>query len=313
MRKALILLLCLFHLSAVAQQATNHQLIIIGESDVHTENTPSSLKDIFISIGPEETQKIAKDLKSQGFNKNNIVAVFISPFPGTIQRAELLAQEGLFQKDKITIEKQLVESDGQINERLRAFVDSLSKKFLDGNVVIVTNIPIAQRLIDLISPESERLKLGKPNILSFQREHPPGSEEDIVIQWAEQHLPQTGVLKEDARGFVYLKVDDGYINKLSQFVIDPRYGKPPYFRRPDSPGAHISVIYREERNRTGPIQEIGQTFPFTLMELAHVPPKTGKYLVLQVYSPELEHLRKKYDLSPLLKGHAFHITIAEKN
>ena len=138
-------------------------------------------------------------------------------------------------------------------------------------------------------------------------------QDDKIVQWALTHLPQTGVLTEGKNGFVYLKVSDDYINQLFPQLSYEGYEKPPFFRRPDSPGAHISVIYVEERNKVGKIDEIGQTFPFKVINIALVPPKSKKYVVLVVDSPELQALRKKYGLSPLLKNHPFHISIAEKN
>lgn len=67
-----------------------------------------------------------------------------------------------------------------------------------------------------------------------------------------------------------------------------------------------------ERNQTGKIKEIGQQYSFKITGLASVPPRTGEYIVLKVESPDLEQLRQKYGLSPLLQGHSFHITIAKK-
>jgi hypothetical protein len=133
-----------------------------------------------------------------------------------------------------------------------------------------------------------------------------------IVQWAQSHLPQKGVLKENDQGFVYLKVDDGYINQLFPKLSAHNYIKPAYFRRPDSPGAHISVFYVDERGRTGDIKEIGQGFSFKISDLAYVPEKSREYIVIKVKSPELEQLRSKYNLSPLLHGHDFHITIAKK-
>lgn len=136
--------------------------------------------------------------------------------------------------------------------------------------------------------------------------------EEPIVQWAQDNLSQSGVLKEGRDGFVYLKVDDGYINQLFPMISNPGYVKPAYFRRPDAPGAHISVMYVDERNRTGDIAELGKSYSFKITRLAFVPPRTRKYIVLEIDCPELESLRKKYGLSPLLKGHDFHITIAKK-
>ena len=133
-----------------------------------------------------------------------------------------------------------------------------------------------------------------------------------LVLWAQEHLPQKGDLKEGSDGYVYLKVDDNYINQLFPMLNEPEYIKPPFFRRPDSPGAHISVFYVDERRRTGPIAEIGKTYNFKISTFSFVPPKTKEYAVLEVLSPELEQLRMKYNLSPLLKNHEFHITIGKR-
>lgn len=136
--------------------------------------------------------------------------------------------------------------------------------------------------------------------------------EETIIHWAQNHLPQSGVLTENNDGFVYLKVDDDYINQLFPLLDNPAYVKPPYFRRLDSPGAHISVFYVDERKQTGKIKEIGQKYSFKIKSIAYVPPKRPEYIVLELDSKELEALREKYGLSPHLKGHDFHITIAKK-
>lgn len=145
-------------------------------------------------------------------------------------------------------------------------------------------------------------------IFSFDK----GQNEVAVIEWAQKNLPKTGILKENEEGYVYLKVDIGYIDQLFPLLKNPHYVKPPFFRRPDSPGAHISVFYVEETRHIKKIKEIGQKFAFQIASLSAVPPKSREYIVLNVKSPELEKLRKKYGLSPFLKGHEFHITIAKK-
>lgn len=135
---------------------------------------------------------------------------------------------------------------------------------------------------------------------------------DNVMRWAEYRLPHSGILTEKSDGFVYVKVDDRYIDSLLPILANDAYTKPPYFRREDSPGAHISVFYVDEREQTGVIKEIGQRYSFRIDGLAVVPKKTQEYIVLQIISPELEQLRQKYGLSPLINGHDFHITIAQK-
>lgn len=153
---------------------------------------------------------------------------------------------------------------------------------------------------EIIVGEKESYQRG----FSQQNEH--------VVQWARTHLPQAGVLKEAKDGFVYLKVNDDYIKQIFSMVPHSNYMMPSYFRRSDSPGAHISVFYVDERKKTGKIDEIGQKYSFVITGLNIVPPYSEEYIILEVKSLELERLREKYGLSPLLKNHEFHITIAKK-
>jgi hypothetical protein len=88
------------------------------------------------------------------------------------------------------------------------------------------------------------------------------------------------------------------------------FEKPPYFRRENAPGAHISVFYEDERVKT---TEVGKKYRFTLMDIVLVKPsKKVSYIVLQIKAPELEQLRQKYGRSRLLKQNEFHITLARK-
>lgn len=133
--------------------------------------------------------------------------------------------------------------------------------------------------------------------------------------WFEQlrFHPDTGILKDNGRGYIYLKVDDEYIREFFPLLDAPGYSIPPYFRRGNSPGAHISVFYEEETRTLPPIKEVGDKFNFTIMSIKTVNAGRKKYIILTVRSPELEALRTKYGLRPLLQGHEFHISIAVKD
>lgn len=133
-----------------------------------------------------------------------------------------------------------------------------------------------------------------------------------VLNYAQEHLPQRGTLLMTDDGFGYLKVDDDYIHTLFPMidVAKEGYKKPPYFRSAESPGAHISVFYVDEHIRP---EEIGQEVNFTLKEIVIVQPTPDtRYVVLQIESKELEHMREKYGLSPKLHDHEFHISLAKK-
>lgn len=132
-----------------------------------------------------------------------------------------------------------------------------------------------------------------------------------AIAYAKKNLPSHGVLRQNKDGYAYVKVNDSYINELFNIIkLDNSYKRPPYFRRKDSPGAHISVAYSDEKVR---FKEVGSSYSFELREINIVEAKKNYYVVLNVFSPQLETLRKKYGLSRKLKDHEFHITIAKKS
>lgn len=149
--------------------------------------------------------------------------------------------------------------------------------------------------------------LGSCNRCAVKKEltHNPWDE---AVAFAEKHLPKSGTLVQQADGFAYLKVDDGYIHQLYPLLHADGFEEPPYFRRSDAPGAHISVIYENEKVS---LDEVGQVFDFELKNIKEVETKNGSFIVLVVDTPKLEELRKKHGLKPKLNGHEFHITIAK--
>lgn len=132
-----------------------------------------------------------------------------------------------------------------------------------------------------------------------------------AVSYANEHLPKVGKLVQQSDGYAYVKVDDRYIHELFPLLkLDAGFTKPPYFRREDAPGAHISVVYEDE-NVT--LSEAGKEFSFALKNFKLVETKDStSFLVLEVDAPELEKLREKYGLSKKLKNHEFHITVAKK-
>lgn len=132
-----------------------------------------------------------------------------------------------------------------------------------------------------------------------------------AVEFARMHLPLEGKLVQKSDGYGFVKVDDRYIHDLFPLLkAEIGFDKPPYFRRSDAPGAHISVFYANEHVV---VTEVGQRFKFTLKDIVMVRTNNGvSYIVLLVDAPELEQLRQKYGLAPRLNNHEFHITIARK-
>lgn len=132
-----------------------------------------------------------------------------------------------------------------------------------------------------------------------------------AVQYANTHLSHKGTLMAKRDGFIYLKVDESYIYTLFPLLHlkEKGFKIPPYFRGPNSPGAHISVIYSDEHVIP---KELGSVFHFEPVKIELVHTSNATYAILQVHSPELEALRRKYGLSPKLHGHEFHISLAKK-
>ena len=132
-----------------------------------------------------------------------------------------------------------------------------------------------------------------------------------ALAYAQKNLVHEGTLVQQSDGYAYVKVDDRYIHDLFPLLhAEPDYKKPPYFRRKNAPGAHISVAYGDEHIK---LKEVGQRFSFSIKDIVIVSPKKNvSYIILQVESPALEALRKSYGLGPKLQGHEFHISLAKK-
>ena len=123
----------------------------------------------------------------------------------------------------------------------------------------------------------------------------PSALNSSILQEAEK-LPKTGILKQ-RKNYVYLALDNQYIHSLYPIIqnFDNKFQKPPYFRKADPIGSHISVMYEKETENLKLVESKGKS-----------------YYVLEVESHELEKLRLKYGLPKLLNGFKFHITVAIK-
>ena len=124
-------------------------------------------------------------------------------------------------------------------------------------------------------------------------------------------LPATGTLCITAQHYVYLDIHDDYIHHLFPYLKATPAEKPPYFGEQIA-GAHISVIYPEEKGRLEKTAA-GQKHFFTLKGAYSADLGNKRYYVLLVNAPTLAALRLKAKLSELLafKNHfiPFHITI----
>lgn len=124
-------------------------------------------------------------------------------------------------------------------------------------------------------------------------------------------LKGEGILRKKDNGFVYLDVDNAFIDSVVPHLELPGELRAlPTAKR--SLGAHISVFNEAEVEH---LDELGHCFSFEVKEIrsftAHTRDGLKKLWTIAVESSELEHLRASYGLSPKLKGHAYHITLGK--
>jgi len=192
-----------FSALSLSLHSMEQQLIIIrhGEAGnniekVYNSNPENPNYKIFnlTEAGILTTQKTAKDLIAQGFSNNNIAAVFVSPLPRTKQTADILVQQGLVSKDKLILDKRLIElnagdlegkptfptwkpsfekdyhaeSEEQVKNRIKEFYDSILDQYPQGNIIVVTHALAAQDLIELVTHQIVKLNPGEAKVVPLR-------------------------------------------------------------------------------------------------------------------------------------------------
>ncbi|NGX58604.1 MAG: hypothetical protein K940chlam3_01511 [Chlamydiae bacterium] len=134
--------------------------------------------------------------------------------------------------------------------------------------------------------------------------------ENNALQEIAKHVDNVAQLNLKNNGFVYLDVDDRYVEEMTEYL--PVTGDFKVLSTgPRKMGAHISVIYEDEMigHEIWNLSEAGQWFTFQVKELRYVDRGAKRLWLLAVEAPGLEHLRTQYGLKPKLQGHDFHITL----
>jgi len=125
------------------------------------------------------------------------------------------------------------------------------------------------------------------------------------------NLPTSGRLANSRDNLCYLDLSDDYIHQLFPFLQETEAQKPDYFGE-NLVGAHISVIYPEEKRLVGG-SDLGQIHHFSIKGAFSADLGAKRYYVLLVNAPSLLLLRKKQGLPDRLafKDHwiDFHITL----
>ncbi|MBX9704483.1 MAG: hypothetical protein K2X39_10055, partial [Silvanigrellaceae bacterium] len=118
---------------------------------------------------------------------------------------------------------------------------------------------------------------------------------------------------QQRENYCYLKIDDNYIHLIHPLLA--AFGpinKPAYFTPPEDVGAHISIIYPEEKMKLLP-HNVGQKHTFLIDGLIKAKYGVKEYFALSVISPSLTAFRQAHHLrpKPTFKDQEiiFHITL----
>ena len=130
-----------------------------------------------------------------------------------------------------------------------------------------------------------------------------------------RQLSTSGKLAVSSNRLIYLDIDDNYIHQAFPLLQNKAINKPNYFGE-KSAGAHVSVIYPEEKQMIDK-SDLNKEHEFIIKNLVAAEIGHKIYYAILVESPSLLQLRRKYGLPNLLnfKGYliGFHITIGYSN
>jgi len=126
------------------------------------------------------------------------------------------------------------------------------------------------------------------------------------------NIPMIGTLdaSQKSGSYAVLDVPQDFVDAIYEAIKEDGMEKP-------DDNAHISVMTDEELNGVKPIEEDGNTYEFKITSVDSVEPfgwdEMERVWFVRCLSPQLEELREKYGLTPLMNGgHNFHITVAVK-
>ncbi len=186
---SLFLLLCKLHADETAVVLVRH-----GESRHNLENLcnsnpehPAYQVSDLTEQGRRQVAFTAQELIDMGYKDSNISIVYVSPLPRTLQTAEILAEAGLFSKDKIVIDPRITEiqfgdaegmnyrlisreafwwqyhgeSDVEIDSRVQSFYEDTLKQHQGDHVIVVSHGHILRKVAEQISDDQVVIEPGR--------------------------------------------------------------------------------------------------------------------------------------------------------
>ncbi len=144
--------------------------------------------------GKSQAALSAQELIEMGFNDSNISIVYVSPLPRTLKTAEILAEAGLFSKDKIVIDPRIteiqcgdaegmsfpfyprgaicdqfhVEREDEIESRVQSFYEEALKQHQGQHVLIVSHGHVLKKISERISDDPATILPGGFAVRQFR-------------------------------------------------------------------------------------------------------------------------------------------------
>lgn len=187
------ILFSLFFISLCTELRADLILIRHGEG-THNVSHRHDKNATLTEKGKEQVRAAGKELRAQGFNKNTIAKVYVSPLIRTRQTAAQLIEIGLIDENQIIFEERIAEphfgtlegqpfisADGwdvtfaeetqaetleSVQMRLSHFYDEISSLPFHGDILVISHgIPL-QELLGIIVGEKEKLETAGYKVIS---------------------------------------------------------------------------------------------------------------------------------------------------
>src|SRR4051812_13982181 len=105
-----------------------------------------------------------------------------------------------------------------------------------------------------------------------------------LLDFARKKIEKSGRICQTADGFIYLKVTDDFIHQLFPLLPESEKKIPDYFTGQSPIGAHISLIYPEEKRISSKVKELGQRISFEVTGLFKAILNEKTYFALEINS-----------------------------
>lgn len=146
--------------------------------------------------------------------------------------------------------------------------------------------------------------------------HPPSPPSKDVLKLV-SHLPKVGYITRNFTGYVFLDLNDDWIESLESIMEKYGYQRPPYFYGAQGVGAHATILPAVYgKNHPDSDVEVGRKIAFEISRAAPFYPRYGEYgseaiYTIKIESPELDQVLKIFNEPEYKPGYGggFHIVV----